>query len=98
MSSNPNAQTNPLPDVPWDDGVYVVHATAKNMAVGHTRTLLLMQDPGRQQDAHVCNISRVDGMVCRMPRGHDGLHVPFTGEHVSVTGVYVVAVQPADGA
>lgn len=41
-------------------------------------------------DAHVCNASRTDGSVCRMPRGHSDAHVPFSGELIAVTGVYVI--------
>jgi hypothetical protein len=79
--------------VTWDDGVYVIHKSNKLAAEGHTQTLLLAHDPNREQDHYICNLSRPDGSVCRMPRHHDGDHIPFSGEHISVTGVHVVAVR-----
>lgn len=78
----------------WDEGVYVIHDKRRNVAVGQHHQLVLMQDPNRLLDRTLCNLSRPDGQVCRLLKGHDGLHVPFTGELISTTGMYVVAVEP----
>lgn len=82
----------------WDESVYVIHKANKMMAVGRTQRLILMGDPKRERDIHICNLSRPDGLVCRLPRGHDGDHIPFTGEHISTTGVYVASVMPLERA
>lgn len=55
--------------------------------IGH-----LAYDPHDRRTAEVCNVSRQDGCVCRLPRGHDGLHVPFSGELVGTTGVFVESI------
>ena len=80
----------------WDESAYVIHKKDKGRAVGRDRTLLIMQDPKRELDATLCNISRNDGTVCRLLKAHDGPHIPFTGELISTIGVYVVAVVEND--
>lgn len=40
-------------------------------------------------DPIICNVSRSTGDVCRFPKGHEGPHVPFSGELISTTGIYV---------
>lgn len=74
----------------WDDSAYVVWNSNRSMAVGPSRSLLIGYDKERELDATICNVSKTNGEVCRLPLGHDGLHVPFSGELIAVSGVYVV--------
>ena len=82
----------------WDDTTsWIVHKASRNRATAHgaPTVLLLAYDTLRTRDVHVCNVSRQDGSVCRLPVNHDGLHVPFSGELIATTGVHVVAVVEA---
>jgi len=80
----------------WCTEAWQVSMKSKNRATaqGTTDVLLLGYDMGNTTAAvvkrGVCNASRNDGDVCRMPMGHDGAHVPFSGELICTTGVYII--------
>lgn len=83
----------PLPDEAWDDDVFVVTREQKNVAVGRRSKLLIAYDGEHKAETQrrTCPAFLMDGTLCRMPRHHEGLHVPFSSEVVAATGVYVVA-------
>lgn len=49
----------------------------------------LRYDTLHTEDASICNVSREDGCVCRLLLDHTGLHIPFTGELIATSGIYV---------
>jgi len=76
----------------WDEtGIYYALQAERNSILhgpdGWTGEL--RYDANRQLDAEICNVSREDGCVCRLLDNHTGLHIPFTGELISTSGVYV---------
>jgi hypothetical protein len=74
----------------WDEQMYVVHASDKWRAQGQRHWLDLAYDRDLKLTRDtLCMESREDGMVCRRTKGHQGPHVPFDGELVATTGVWV---------
>lgn len=49
---------------------------------------ILAYDP-EWVETGICNVSRIDGVVCRLYAGHPGKHIPFSGELICQTGVWV---------
>jgi hypothetical protein len=78
----------------WLDEPFMVYTADRYRAHGHTVDLLLEYDPRRELDGQLCNTSLINGMVCRCTAGHPGPHIPFTGELIATTGVYVRQVVP----
>lgn len=73
----------------WYPDPFAVYGTDRHRAVGHTVDLVLEYDPKRELDAELCNRSLAHGATCRCLRGHSHPHVPFSGELICTTGVYV---------
>lgn len=75
--------------VDWYPDPFVVYSTDRYLAHGHTVDLVLEFDPKRELDAELCNLSLVHGTTCRALAGHRHPHVPFSGELIVTSGVYV---------
>ena len=80
-----------MSDLPadWYSEPFVVRTADRYTAHGHTVDLILEYDPKRELDAHLCNRSLVTGTTCRALAGHAHPHIPFSGELIVASGVYV---------
>ena len=80
------------PEGDWDMRAYQVTKADKAYARTQDGTgeMLLAYKADWHIAAKLCNVSRQTGAVCRLWREHDGPHVPFAGELVATTGVYVL--------
>ena len=77
-------------DDEWLDGSF--YAVGKTVLLGPDGWRgHLAFDPGRKREREVCREARLDGDTCRLPEGHEGKHLAFSGELVATTGVMVTA-------
>lgn len=81
-------------DAEWDMRTsFTGHRGDRFRMYGSDGTILhVAVDKGGVMDAALCNVSRQDGSVCRLPLAHDGPHIPF-GPDLCAVGVYVTAIQ-----
>lgn len=75
----------------WDQRVFQISRDEKHRGTAADGTTILV---GYGADNHLagtlCNVSRTNGAVCRLWRDHPGTHLPFSGEIVALSGIYVL--------
>lgn len=78
-------------DKDWNlTGSFVVTDTDRTKLLGPDGWIAcIAYDMKSVCDPLICNVSRQNGDVCRLPKGHEGLHLPFAGELIACTGIYV---------
>ena len=80
------------PDGVWDMRTYQVTKADKSRARTQDGQgeLLLAYNADSALSRKLCNVALQTGAVCRLWNEHTGPHVPFSGELVAVSGVYVL--------
>ena len=82
----------------WSDITIAVYRKDKHVGydgLGRPRWVLGYDENDPTVGGRVCNVfTDVGDGMCRLPRGHDGAHAPFSAELVVSSGVYVEVILP----